>query len=58
MKIAVMGAGAVGCYYGFKLARVGHDVLGRDAHDHEPLGLVRAASGGEQGELVAALIAP
>ena len=27
MKIAVMGAGAVGCYYGFKLARAGHDVL-------------------------------
>ncbi len=24
--IAVMGAGAVGCYYGFKLARAGHDV--------------------------------
>src|SRR6202166_1721776 len=27
MKIAVMGAGAVGCYYGFKLARAGHDVV-------------------------------
>jgi 2-dehydropantoate 2-reductase len=26
MKIAVMGAGAVGCYFGFKLARAGHDV--------------------------------
>src|SRR5258708_35838734 len=26
MKIAVMGAGAVGCHYGFKLARAGHDV--------------------------------
>src|SRR6202030_1828568 len=26
-RIAVMGAGAVGCYYGFKLARAGHDVL-------------------------------
>ena len=25
--IAVMGAGAVGCYYGFKLARAGHDVV-------------------------------
>jgi hypothetical protein len=23
-RIAVMGAGAVGCYYGFKLARAGH----------------------------------
>jgi ketopantoate reductase len=27
MKIAVMGAGAVGCYYGFKLASAGHDVV-------------------------------
>src|ERR1700680_2455164 len=27
MKIAVMGAGAVGCYYGFWLARAGHDVV-------------------------------
>ena len=26
MKIAVMGAGAVGCYYGAMLARAGHDV--------------------------------
>src|ERR1700722_6804820 len=26
MKIAVMGAGAVGCYFGFRLARAGHDV--------------------------------
>jgi 2-dehydropantoate 2-reductase len=34
MKIAVMGAGAVGCYYGFKLARAGHDVvlIGRARH--------------------------
>jgi 2-dehydropantoate 2-reductase len=34
MKIAVMGAGAVGCYYGFKLARAGHDVvlIGRPQH--------------------------
>src|SRR6202158_1224502 len=34
MKIAVMGAGAVGCYYGFKLARAGHDVvlIGRSHH--------------------------
>jgi 2-dehydropantoate 2-reductase len=34
MKIAVMGAGAVGCYYGFKLARGGHDVvlIGRPLH--------------------------
>jgi 2-dehydropantoate 2-reductase len=34
MKIAVMGAGAVGCYYGFKLARAGHDVMliGRPQH--------------------------
>ena len=34
MKIAVMGAGAVGGYYGFKLARAGHDVMliGRPQH--------------------------
>jgi ketopantoate reductase len=34
MKIAVMGAGAVGCYYGFKLARGGHHVvlIGRPQH--------------------------
>src|ERR1700754_2607971 len=27
MKIAVMGAGAVGCYYGGMLARAGHEVV-------------------------------
>jgi len=34
MKIAVMGAGAVGSYYGAMLARAGHDVVlvGRPAH--------------------------
>jgi 2-dehydropantoate 2-reductase len=34
MKIAVMGAGAVGGYYGFKLARGGYDVvlIGRPQH--------------------------
>jgi 2-dehydropantoate 2-reductase len=34
MKIAVMGAGAVGCYYGFKLARAGHEavLIGRPQH--------------------------
>src|SRR5258706_6729775 len=34
MKIAVMGAGAVGCYYGFRLARAGNDVvlIGRPQH--------------------------
>jgi 2-dehydropantoate 2-reductase len=34
MKIAVMGAGAVGCYYGGMLARAGHDVVlvGRSQH--------------------------
>jgi 2-dehydropantoate 2-reductase len=34
MKIAVMGAGAVGCYYGFKLARAGREValIGRPQH--------------------------
>src|SRR4030088_1788676 len=34
MKLAVMGAGAVGCYYGGMLARAGHDVvlIGRPQH--------------------------
>ena len=34
MKIAVMGAGAVGCYYGGMLARAGNDVvlIGRTQH--------------------------
>ncbi len=34
MKVAVMGAGAVGCYYGGMLARAGHAVvlIGRPAH--------------------------
>jgi len=34
MKIAVMGAGAVGCYYGGLLARAGHEVtlIGRAHH--------------------------
>ena len=34
MKIAIMGAGAVGCYYGGMLARAGHEVvlIGRAHH--------------------------
>jgi 2-dehydropantoate 2-reductase len=34
MKVAVVGAGAVGCYYGGMLARAGHDVtlIGRPQH--------------------------
>ena len=34
LKVAVMGAGAVGCYYGGMLARQGHDVtlIARPAH--------------------------
>ena len=34
MKIAVLGAGAVGCYYGGMLARAGHEVvlIGRAVH--------------------------
>src|SRR5690606_28410986 len=34
MKIAVMGAGAVGCYYGAMLARAGNEVvmIGRQPH--------------------------
>src|SRR6266853_181148 len=33
-RVAVMGAGAVGCYYGGMLARAGHDVtlIGRAQH--------------------------
>src|SRR3954454_22987855 len=27
LQVAVMGAGAVGCYYGGMLARAGHDVV-------------------------------
>src|SRR5258708_1009973 len=44
-RIAVMGAGGVGCYYGFKLARAGHDVvqIGRpqlvEAVEHQGLRL-------------------
>jgi 2-dehydropantoate 2-reductase len=34
MRIAVMGAGAVGCYYGGMLSRAGHQVMliGRTQH--------------------------
>src|SRR5215207_3665507 len=34
LKVAVMGAGAVGCYYGGMLARAGHEVvlIGRPQH--------------------------
>ena len=34
MKVAVMGAGAVGCYFGGMLARAGHQVvlIGRPQH--------------------------
>jgi 2-dehydropantoate 2-reductase len=34
MRVAVMGAGAVGCYFGGMLARAGHDVvlIGRPQH--------------------------
>jgi 2-dehydropantoate 2-reductase len=39
MKIAVMGAGAVGCYYGAMLARAGHELtlIGRQRHIDEVL---------------------
>ncbi len=34
MRVAVMGAGAIGCYYGGMMARAGHDVvfIGRPVH--------------------------
>ena len=34
MRVAVLGAGAVGCYYGGMLARAGHPVtlIGRAMH--------------------------
>src|SRR3954464_2709343 len=34
MQVAVIGAGAVGCYYGGQLLRTGHDVtfIGRQPH--------------------------
>src|SRR5829696_6231711 len=34
LKVAVMGAGAVGCFFGGMLARAGHDVvlIGRPQH--------------------------
>ena len=34
MQVAVIGAGAVGCYYGGLLLRAGHDVtfIGRQPH--------------------------
>src|ERR1041384_5934915 len=34
MQVAVIGAGAVGCYYGGLLLKAGHDVtfIGRQAH--------------------------
>ena len=37
MKIAILGAGALGCYYGARLAEAGHDVcfIGRSVY--EPL---------------------
>lgn len=34
MKIAVMGAGSVGCYYGGMLARAGHSVVLIGRHSH------------------------
>ena len=34
LRIAVMGAGAVGCYYGGMLARAGHDLVLIGRHNH------------------------
>ena len=58
MKVAVMGAGAVGCFYGGMLARAGHEVvlIGRaqhvDAFNHR--GLRLQAQGFDQTLAVAA----
>jgi 2-dehydropantoate 2-reductase len=49
MKVAIMGAGAVGCYYGGMLARAGHDVtfIGRPSHTEaiNAVGLVMEIGG-------------
>ena len=60
MKIAVMGAGAVGCYYGAMLARAGHEVriVGRMQHVEavNARGLILETSGFTEAIHVAATV--
>jgi 2-dehydropantoate 2-reductase len=62
MKVAVMGAGAVGCFYGGMLARAGHEVvlIGRAQHvdAFNQRGLRLEAQGFDQTLAVAASTAP
>ena len=44
MKIGVMGAGAVGCFYGGMLARAGHAVFIRPSLDLTKIGMLAAGS--------------
>jgi 2-dehydropantoate 2-reductase len=58
MRVAVMGAGAVGCYYGGMLARAGHEVMliGRPQHVQavRSRGLVMDLPGGRESVAVQA----
>jgi 2-dehydropantoate 2-reductase len=60
MKVAVMGAGAVGCYYGAMLARAGHEVriVGRMQHVEaiNARGLILETSGFTEATSVAATV--
>jgi 2-dehydropantoate 2-reductase len=60
--VAVIGAGAVGCYYGARLARAGHDVrflMRRDLEAVRARGLeVRSPEGGFRLEAVGAFAEP
>ena len=60
MKVAVMGAGAVGCYYGAMLARAGHEVriVGRMQHVEavNARGLILETSGFTEAIHVAATV--
>jgi 2-dehydropantoate 2-reductase len=62
MKIAIMGAGAVGCYYGAMLARAGHEVtlIARSRHVEamRERGLLLEKHGATEALRVAATIEP